>query len=108
MLWHKSCNVCVFVHNCGSHVCNAYMEVQQLGHMKKKKKPYFSRCGDGAANKSVGVTSTMVCDSVIKYSNVIRVREEAGRSWSGASSYQHHLNAFADSPLNHCTLVTGQ
>ena len=52
---------------------------QEKCHMKKKKKkPYFSRCGDGTANKSAGAARTMVCGSVIKYSNVLRIREEAG------------------------------
>ena len=75
---------------------------------KKKKMPYFSRRGDGTAKKSTGATRMMVCGSVTKYSSVVRVREETGQSYSGASSYQHHLNAFADGPLNHCALVTGQ
>ena len=40
----------------------------------------------------------MVCGSITKYNNVVRVREETGRSQSGANSYQHNLTAFSDSP----------
>ena len=50
----------------------------KMSYEEKKKKPYFSRYGDGTANKSAGAARMMVCGSVIKYSNVVRVREETG------------------------------
>ena len=49
----------------------------KMSYEEKKKKPYLSRYGDGTTNKSAGARM-MVCGSVIKYSNVVRVREEAG------------------------------
>ena len=53
---------------------------EKMSYEEKKKKPYFSRHGESTASKSAGTASMMVCGSVIKYSNVVRVREETGRS----------------------------
>ena len=45
---------------------------------KKKKAILLQVPGDSIANKSAGAARMMVCGSVIKYSNVVRVREETG------------------------------
>ena len=52
---------------------------QEKCHMKKKEKAILLQVpGDSTANKSAGAARMMVCGSVIKYSNVVRVREETG------------------------------